>query len=315
MKIKNLITIGIISLLLLIISNATFSQSGNTFYGENAGINTTGNNNSFFGHNAGYQNTTGTANVFMGYYSGVSNDIGGANVAIGYRSLLSSESGKWNTTIGTYSMENLETGDGNVGMGYLALRNLNTGYRNVAVGSFAGKNLDNGDYNTFLGYGTGTQNTTGSGNVFIGHEAGRNELGSDKFYLATSYIDTKLLLYGDFTTQQLAIGTKNIPTNILTSQGESYALFVPRGILTDEVKVKTGWADYVFEKSFELPSIEEEIAFIDKNGHLMSFPSAKEIDEDGGVNVGEMMVKQQEMIEKLMLYVAELKGEIEGMKK
>jgi len=193
--------------------------------------------------------------------------------------------------------------------------NITTGDKNAFFGRSAGVRIETGNNNTFLGFAAGAYTINGSGNVFLGYRAGIYETGSNKLYVTNGSNDGNIMLYGDFATQQLAIGTKTIPTNILTSQGDSYALFVPRGILTDEVKVKTGWADYVFEENFELPSIEEEIAFIHTNGHLMSFPSAKDIDDDGGVNVGEMMVAQQEMIEKLMLYVAELKGEIEGIKK
>ena len=319
MKLK---TIKIVSLFFLI-SSFVYAQTGNTFYGTNAGAVNTDNNNSFFGYNSGSLNLTGTnntflgyrtgnnntsgnSNVFVGYYSGSSNDSGNFNVGIGHKALHLNISSSENISIGSYSLQNLISGDSNIGIGHLSLKRLDVGERNIAVGRGAGRDLVSGDLNTFFGFGSGLYNTNGSRNVFIGHYSGAYEQGNDKFYLSTTANDTRLLLYGDFSTKQLAIGTQNIPTNIQTSQGDSYALFVPRGILTDEVKVKTGWADYVFEESYELPSLKEESAFIESNGHLMNFPSAEEIEAAGGVDLGKMVVLQQETIEKMMLHIIRL---------
>jgi len=321
-----------IATLFFLISSSVYAQTGNAFYGTNAGgtINT-GSYNSFFGYDSGKQNSTGTknvfsgyssgknntsgnANVFLGYHSGSFNDSGNLNIAVGNKSLYSNVSSSENTSIGSNSLQNLTSGNGNTTIGYSTLNKLTMGERNVAIGRSAGSGLVTGDFNTFLGYGSGFQNTNGSGNVFVGYHAGGYEQGSDKFYLSTTANTNKLLLYGDFTTKQLAIGTNNIPTTILTSQGGSYALFVPRGILTDEVKVKTGWADYVFEESYELPSLKEESAFIESNGHLMNFPSAKEIEKAGGVDLGKMVVLQQETIEKMMLHIIRLEEKIDNVK-
>ncbi len=320
------------------------AQFGNTFYGAGAGANNSSDFNSFFGHYAGNQNTigkrntcfgafagqsitsgrqnifmgvnsgrinsTGEKNVFVGDDSGRNNSTGSNNIGIGQSALFENGSTNHNIGLGNMSLRYLTIGTDNIAVGNNALYNLGTGDNNIAMGRYAGTSLTAGNNNTFLGVGAGQNSTNGTGNVFVGFRAGHYETGSNKLYIANNLFDTNLLVYGDFATQQLAIGTKNIPTNILTSQGDNYTLFVPRGILTDEVKVKTGWADYVFEEDFDLPSIEDEMEFVDKNGHLMSFPSAEEIEDQGGVDVGKMMIAQQEMIEKLMLYVADLKSEI-----
>lgn len=47
------------------------------------------------------------------------------------------------------------------------------------------------------------------------------------------------------------------------------------------------WPDYVFEKSYNVLSLEETEAYIKKNGHLPGVPSASEIAENG-VDLGEM---------------------------
>ena len=56
----------------------------NTFVGQNAGTNTTGNWNTFVGGRAGNANTTGTANTFVGSNAGAENTTGVGNVFLGY---------------------------------------------------------------------------------------------------------------------------------------------------------------------------------------------------------------------------------------
>jgi hypothetical protein len=62
--------------------------------------------------------------------------------------------------------------------------------------------------------------------------------------------------------------------------------------------------DYVFEKSYSLPSLEEVKSYIDQNKHLPEVPSAKEM-ESNGVNLGEMNMLLLKKIEELTLYVIE----------
>jgi len=62
--------------------NAT--EGLNTFFGSDAGINTTGLFNSFFGFAAGKFNTTGEMNSYFGTGAGNSNTTGSGNVCIGW---------------------------------------------------------------------------------------------------------------------------------------------------------------------------------------------------------------------------------------
>jgi hypothetical protein len=71
--------------------------------------------------------------------------------------------------------------------------------------------------------------------------------------------------------------------------------------------------DYVFEKSYTLPTLEEVKSYIDQNKHLPEVPSAKEM-EANGVNVGEMNMLLLKKIEELTLYVIEIKKENEKLK-
>jgi hypothetical protein len=63
--------------------------------------------------------------------------------------------------------------------------------------------------------------------------------------------------------------------------------------------------DYVFEKSYSLPTLEEVKSYIDQNKHLPEVPSAKEM-ETNGVNVGEMNMLLLKKIEELTLYTIEM---------
>lgn len=77
-----------------------------------------------------------------------------------------------------------------------------------------------------------------------------------------------------------------------------------RGKLTsNEVKVKIGgWADYVFAKDYDLPTLEEVEKHINTKGHLINMPSAEEV-EANGIELGEMNRLLLEKIEELTLYI------------
>lgn len=98
-----------------------------------------------------------------------------------------------------------------------------------------------------------------------------------------------------------------------------YKLYVQTGILTEKVKValvNTGdWADYVFEKSYKLNSLEEVKTFVEKNKHLPGVPSASELVEQGGIDLGKMDAKLMEKIEELTLYVIQLNEQNKALSK
>ncbi|NJN26970.1 MAG: hypothetical protein HC819_13820 [Cyclobacteriaceae bacterium] len=92
-----------------------------------------------------------------------------------------------------------------------------------------------------------------------------------------------------------------------------YKLDVLGTIRANEVKVATGWSDFVFEPDYHLPTLQEVENFIDLNGHLPDIPSAKEVEENG-ISLGEMDAKLLQKIEELTLYVIELKKENDQLK-
>lgn len=118
---------------------------------------------------------------------------------------------------------------------------------------------------------------------------------------------------GPGTTGRVGIGTTNTPSFIGGQNISSYRLFVAGGILADEVRVRTGWADYVFEDNYELPTLTEVSDYIEENGHLPNVPSAEEVETEG-IEMGEITRIQQEKIEELTLYMIEMQKEIEMLK-
>ncbi len=104
---------------------------------------------------------------------------------------------------------------------------------------------------------------------------------------------------------EVGIGTNSIPPG--------YRLAVNGKIIATEIKVETGWADYVFHEDYELKSLSEVSSYIEENHHLPGIPTAEEVAENG-IKLGEMNAKLLEKIEELTLYLIEMKMESEEMK-
>ncbi len=121
------------------------------------------------------------------------------------------------------------------------------------------------------------------------------------------------LRYSDTTDQFDFIGAGASRLAINLSNGnvgvgvESpfYKFEVCGTIRAKEVRVETGWCDYVFEKNYKLKSIEELDEFINTNKHLPGIAPAAEVEKDG-LKVGEMNKAMMEKIEELTLYVIQL---------
>ncbi|MVT07831.1 hypothetical protein [Chitinophaga tropicalis] len=107
------------------------------------------------------------------------------------------------------------------------------------------------------------------------------------------------------TNGSVAIGT--------TDPGE-YKLAVKGSIGATKVKVTlTGWADFVFEPAYKLPSLSELDTYIKANKHLPGVPSATEV-EKNGIDLGEMNKVLLQKIEELTLHLIDMKKEIGELK-
>lgn len=234
------------------------------------------------GLNAGTTTTAPGGNTFYGYYAG-STSSGNRNTYIGERT-------------GFFS-----GGNDNVHLGWRAGTGA-IGNRNVLIGNNSG-NEERGHM--------------GSGNVFIGHNSGFSESESNN-KLVIGNDETVQLIWGDFAQNLLKLNGKvgigygfgNFPTTAGSVNVSNYNLFVKGGILTEEVRVnlQSAWADYVFDKNYNLKTLEEVETFINQNKHLPNMPSAKQVKEEG-IELGEMIKMQQEKIEELTLYLLQLNKE------
>jgi hypothetical protein len=80
-----------------------------------------------------------------------------------------------------------------------------------------------------------------------------------------------------------------------------------------KVSVTVPGPDYVFEKEYALPSLDQLKSYISQNKHLPEVPSAKEMEQDG-IKLSEMNMLLLKKVEELTLYVIELKKENEDLK-
>ncbi len=87
-----------------------------------------------------------------------------------------------------------------------------------------------------------------------------------------------------------------------------YKLDVNGAVRAKEFFVETGWSDFVFEKDYELPTLEEVEEHIEEHGHLPGVPSAAEIQENG-LEMGQAQTFLMQKIEELTLYVLEISEE------
>jgi hypothetical protein len=102
----------------------------------------------------------------------------------------------------------------------------------------------------------------------------------------------------------VGIGTTN-PTSKLTVAGN---------INSREVKVTVdAGADFVFEKDYALPSLQDVEKFVTENKHLPEIASAKEM-QANGINLSEMNIKLLQKIEEMTLYMIDFKKEIDALK-
>jgi hypothetical protein len=194
MKKRIIINLGV--LILGLFSSPVFGGTEgatNTFYGLNAGDNTTGAENTFIGAAAGVNNTSGVSNTFLGYHAGVENTTGYENTFLGRKAGHDNTTGYANTFLGHNAGFCNTTGYYNTFIGNVAGVANTTGYENTFLGRSAGGSNTTGYDNTFIGRATGYGNTTGSKNTFLGRSAGgSNTTGYDNTFIGqgTGYGNT-----------------------------------------------------------------------------------------------------------------------------
>lgn len=104
------------------------------------------------------------------------------------------------------------------------------------------------------------------------------------------------------TNGNVGIGTKT----------PSHRLSVNGTVRAKEVIVDTGWADFVFEPNYALPSLDDIETHIIKHRRLPNLPSAADVAQRG-IGVGEMQTLLLQKIEELTLHLIRLEKEKAGL--
>ncbi|MBN9300144.1 MAG: hypothetical protein J0I41_24310 [Filimonas sp.] len=95
----------------------------------------------------------------------------------------------------------------------------------------------------------------------------------------------------------------------------SEKLSVDGNIRTRKVIVtQTGWPDYVFDSSYQIPSLDSVSSFIQVNKRLPDMPSAAVVEKDGH-DLGEVQKQLLKKVEELTLYVIEQQKKIAEIEK
>ncbi len=165
--------------------------------------------------------------------------------------------------------------------------------KNIKMNGFALTNNSNAVPNTNTDAGLRLDN---SGNVRIGTSA------PEATNPAKLQVDGRVIV-GNTSTDVGSID----PTYNLIVNGKAY--------VKSEVLIKSNaftWPDYVFKNNYRLMPLQEVENCINTEGHLPNMPTAAQIENDG-LPLSEMILKQQEKIEELTLYLIELKKKIEAL--
>lgn len=99
------------------------------------------------------------------------------------------------------------------------------------------------------------------------------------------------------------IRSDSVLTGRIYTDSIAARVFRSDSILTTRIVVQTfSGADFVFDKDYKLPELNDVKAFVEANGHLPEIQSAENMIRDG-VNVSDFQIQLLRKIEELTLYI------------
>jgi hypothetical protein len=104
----------------------------------------------------------------------------------------------------------------------------------------------------------------------------------------------------------------NLLINKTSQVNQIYKLDVNGLVRANEIVVNTNGADFVFDDNYNLTSLQELEAYIQKNNHLPGIDPADKMQREGML-VGDLNTKLLQKIEELTLYVIELEKKVEKL--
>jgi microcystin-dependent protein len=242
---------------------------------------------------------TNTGNDFFASSSTSGSQYGGSPIPV-------SISGTQVTTLNTGNGEFISNMQPWLSLRYIiavdgAFLNNNNGTLNESVGA----NIYTGNENIVSGtvdkaYGIKVNIQKGNGTINNGYGLFIESIASDNGYG---------IYQNDATNKNFFSGSVGVGTD---NPGE-WKLAVNGKIRAKEIKVETGWSDFVFKNDYKLPTLKDVENYIKEKGHLKDIPSAKEVKKNG-IFLGEMDSKLLQKIEELTLYTIQQQKEIIGQK-
>ena len=167
-----------------------------------------------------------------------------------------------------------------------------------------GGRLSNAQLTVVSNHNTAMDNTLTLSNPAIGANQSHVHWGTRGDWYIRSAADNGVVVIQDGNAGDVGIGTANTA---------GYKLAVNGKIRAKEIRVETGWADYVFAPEYKLRPLEEVESFIKANQHLPEIQPASEI-QANGLDVAAVTTKMMAKIEELTLYLIEMKKENDALK-
>lgn len=143
----------------------------------------------------------------------------------------------------------------------------------------------------------------------------RSDLSNNNFVMENIATDGNLYIRSrkdSNITGDLFLNDLGGNVGIGTVNTHGFKLGVNGNVVANEVKVAVypNWSDFVFEKNYDLPTLQEVEKHIEEEGHLKNIPSADEVAKNGFF-LGDMNAKLLQKIEELTLYTIEQEKKIQ----